>query len=142
MDTGQGKKTGQVAKIFGISQKTITRWVDEFSDYFSKDAQGAGRSQRSFHAEDFITLNTIKIERIDRNSDTEKIRALLVAGERHTTLPPEAITLEGDTAVMVYIELNTVKQSLKQAEAEIERLRKESQEKDERLLDMSKDIGK
>lgn len=97
-------KSGRASKIFGIDQKTIYKWTDDFAEFFSKDAQGIGRTQREYSPEDMIVMNTIMKLRAKR-VDVEEIRARLSSGERDTVLPPEATAMPGENAIMVYAQL-------------------------------------
>lgn len=113
-------KTGKVAKLFGIDPKTVTGWVEEFAEFFSDSAKAEeGSLQRDYLPEDLIVLNTVKNERAAR-TDVEAIRAKLRSGHRDTVLPPESAYIDKDNALAVYGQLKIL-------QAEVERLRAESQ---------------
>lgn len=126
-------KTGKVAKIFGVDPNTITDWTNRYGEFFSFDAQGRDRTQRDYHPEDLIVINTIKNLR-SRNTDWENIAARLAAGDREATLPPEAMSIQGDTAITIYAQLKSLEVQLTNANHEIERLRQELSEHDERVI--------
>ena len=52
-------KSGKLAKLFSVDIKTLYRWTDEYSEFFSSDAQGIGRTQREYGPQDMIVINTI-----------------------------------------------------------------------------------
>jgi DNA-binding transcriptional MerR regulator len=134
-------KTGKVAKLFGIDPKTVTGWVDEFAEFFSDAAKGEGSTQREYLPEDLIVLNTIKVERVKR-SETEQIRAVLASGHREVNLPPQATVIGGDAAITVYAQMKELEVKLDLAEAEIDRLRNDGKEKDEKIDRLNREIGK
>lgn len=109
-------KSGRASKIFGIDQKTIYKWTDDFAEFFSKDAQGIGRTQREYSPEDMIVMNTIMKLRAKR-VDVEEIRARLASGERDTVLPPEATAMPGENAIMVYAQLRQLETMVAERDA-------------------------
>jgi DNA-binding transcriptional MerR regulator len=138
-------KTGRAAKIFGVDPNTITDWTDRYHEYFTSDAQGHDRTQRDYHPEDLIVINTIKNLR-SRNTDWENIAARLAAGDREATLPPEAMSIQGETAITVYAQLKALEVQLTNANQEIERLRRERKDDQERyeanVAELNREIGK
>src|SRR4051812_23575399 len=115
-------KTGKAAKLFGVDPNTIMDWTSRFPGFFTAESKGEVHSQREYQPEDLITLNTIRVAR-KQNAPWEKIRADLEAGERETMLPPEAMTLEGESALTLYSELRTTQLELRNTKEENERLR-------------------
>ena len=76
-------KTGKVADMLGVDQKTILNWVDrsDFEKFFSADARGKGRTMgRSFDETEIVILNTIRVER-QKNTDWTDIARLLDDGD-------------------------------------------------------------
>jgi len=134
-------KTGKVAKLFGVDPNTIMDWTSRYDEFFTPESKGEVHSQREYQPEDLIVLNTIRIAR-KQNSPWEKIRADLEAGERETTLPPEAATLEGESALTLYTELRTIQLELRNLREENERLRNSMNDKDKALMERSEEIGK
>ncbi len=134
-------KTGKVAKLFGVDPNTVMDWTGRYSEFFTPEAKGEVHSQREYQPEDLIVLNTIRTAR-KQNAPWEKIRADLDAGERETTLPIEAATLEGDSALTLYSELRTTQLELRNAKEENERLRAALSEKDKALMEKAEEIGK
>jgi DNA-binding transcriptional MerR regulator len=97
-------KTGKVADMLGVDQKTILNWTDrpEFSDFFSPDAKGQGRSMgRDFSEVEIVVLNTIRTER-QKNTDWADIGRLLREGTRDTELPPSALTVDSPAPLVQY----------------------------------------
>jgi DNA-binding transcriptional MerR regulator len=111
-------KSGRASKIFGIDQKTIYKWTDDFAEFFSRDAQGIGRTQREYSPEDMIVMNTIMKLRAQR-VEVEEIRARLASGERDTVLPPEATAMPGENAIMVYAQLRQLETMVAERDAMI-----------------------
>jgi len=120
-------KTGELATRFKLDPKTVKAWTDEFGEFFSSDAQGIGRTQRFYHPEDQITLNTIRAARGERRT-TEEIRAMLAAGERNTALPAEFAVIKGDSAVTVMAQMRTSQLQIEAMQAELELLREENRQ--------------
>jgi len=55
----QGKKTTEIASIFGYSQRTIYRWFDRFLESNPNalhDAQGRGRKPTLIHAKHGVSV--------------------------------------------------------------------------------------
>ena len=127
-------KTGKVAKLFGIDNNTVVDWTNRFAEFFTREARGETRSQREYQPEDLIIINTIRAARKD-NTPWEQIRADLEIGERETTLPPEVMTMQGDSALVLYTQLRTTQLELRNAQEEIERLRSALAEKDSLMRD-------
>ncbi|MEZ4672535.1 MAG: MerR family transcriptional regulator [Anaerolineae bacterium] len=134
-------KTGTVAKRFDLDQKTIKMWTDTFPDHFSEGARGEGRTQRDYQMEDLWVLNTIKIERT-RNVPFEQIAAKLAAGDIDTNLPPEFTSIEGESAIAVYSELKGYQIQIESLTQEVDRLRADGKEKDEKIERLNREIGK
>ena len=137
----KGTKTGRIAKMFGIDPKTIYSWVDRYSDFFSSEARAEDSKYRSFTPDDMIILNTIRIERAG-GTDWDDLLVKLKSGYRDTNLPPEATTIEGDTAIVLYVEINTLRAKLENSENERERLREDSEKKDDKIAVLNREIGK
>jgi DNA-binding transcriptional MerR regulator len=127
-------KTGKVAKLFGIDNNTVVDWTNRFSEFFTLEALGETHSQREYQPEDLIIINTVRAARKD-NTSWEQIRADLEIGERETALPPEIMTMQGDSALVLYTQLRTAQLELRNAQEEIERLRSALAEKDSLMRD-------
>jgi len=125
-------KSGKAAKALGIDPKTVKAWTDEFAEFFSEDARGAGRTQRFYHPEDLIILNTIRVERSQR-VEPEKIHVMLRSGSRNSNFPAEYYTVEGDSAIVQFTQLAMLRTQLADREAEITRVRQEKDAEVERL---------
>lgn len=134
-------KTGTVAKRFDLDQKTIKMWTDMFPDYFSAGALGEGRTQRDYQMEDLPILNTIKIERA-RNVPFEQIGAKLAAGDIDSNLPPEFTSIEGDNAIAVYSQIKGYQIQIESLLQEVDRLRKDGREKEDKIERLNREIGK
>ena len=134
-------KTGTVAKRFDLDQKTIKIWTDMFPDYFTDGALGEGRTQRDYQMEDLSILNTIKIER-SRNIPFEQIGAKLAAGDIDSNLPPEFTSIEGDNAIQVYSQIKGFQIQIEGLLEEVDRLRKDGKEKEDKIERLNREIGK
>lgn len=134
-------KTGTVAKRFDLDQKTVKIWTDMFPDYFTDGALGEGRTQRDYQMEDLAILNTIKIERA-RNTPFEQIGAKLAAGDIDNNLPPEFASIEGDNAIAVYSQIKGFQIQIDNLLQEVDRLRKDGKEKDDKIERLNREIGK
>ncbi len=124
-------KTGKAAKIFGIDIKTVQRWTDDFAEFFSPEARGEGRTQRSYNPQDMIVLNTIMGLRAKR-AEAEEIRAKLASGDLDTTLPPEATSIPGESAIVVYTRVKQLELALTHYQEQVEQLRADAQSERER----------
>lgn len=134
-------KTGTVAKRFDLDQKTVKIWTDMFPDYFTPEGRGEGRTQRDYQMDDLLILNTIKNERA-KNVPFEQIAAKLAGGDIDTNLPPEFTSIEGDSAIAVYSQLKGYQIQLEGLLQEVDRLRKDGKEKDEKIERLNREIGK
>jgi len=134
-------KTGTVAKRFDLDQKTIKIWTDMFPGYFTPEGRGEGRTQRDFQMEDLIVLNTIKNDRA-RNIPFEQIAAKLAAGDLDTNLPPEFTSIEGENAIAVYSQIKGFQIQIEGLLQEVDRLRRDGKDKDEKIERLNREIGK
>lgn len=134
-------KTGTVAKRFDLDQKTVKMWTDMFPDYFTASALGEGRTQREYQMEDLAVLNTIKNER-SRNVPFEQIGAKLAAGDFDTNLPPEFTAIEGENAIAVYSQIKGFQIQIEGLLQEVERLRRDGKEKEDKIERLNREIGK
>ena len=97
-------KTGKVADMLGVDQKTILNWTDrpEFQTFFSADALGQGRSMgRDYTEAEVVILNTIRTER-QKNTSWNDIVRLLNDGVRDTELPPSALLVDSPAPLVQY----------------------------------------
>ena len=140
-----GIKTGKVAKIFGVASKTIVAWVDRFPELFSPEASAENSKYRSFMSNDMFLLNTIQKERANGTS-WDVIRLKLEADELNTDMPVESANIEGQTAIMLYVQISKLKAELENSEQERDRLVKEKRddrlEYQETIANLNRQIGK
>lgn len=97
-------KTGKVADMLGVDQKTVLNWTDrpEFQPLFSSEARGLGRSVgRDYNETEVIILNTIRTER-QKNTTWEEILRLINDGVRDTDLPPSALLVDSPAPLVQY----------------------------------------
>ena len=145
-------KTGEVSASLGLTPKTVLKWTEMFEEFFTDDARGIGKLQRSYTDQDRLVLNTIRVERA-RNADWEHIRARLASGDYEQQLPPQAATVTGESAIAVYAQLRLLEAQLESERREVERLRTEYSEretrhredihaKDKRIEELSREVGK
>ncbi len=134
-------KTGTVAKRFDVDQKTIKIWTDMFPDHFTDGALGEGRTQRDYQMEDLVILNTIKMER-SRNIPFEQISAKLAAGDIDANLPPEFTSIDGDNAIAIYSQIKGFQIQIEGLLEEVDRLRKDGKEKEDKIERLNREIGK
>ena len=134
-------KTGTVAKRFDLDQKTVKTWTDMFPGSFTPEGRGEGRTQRDYQMEDLLVLNTIKNDRA-RNISFEQIAAKLAAGDLDTNLPPEFTSIEGDSAIAVYSQIKGYQIQIEGLIQEVDRLRKDGKDKDEKIERLNREIGK
>jgi DNA-binding transcriptional MerR regulator len=123
-------KTGKVADMLGVDQKTILNWTDrpEFSEFFSPEAKGLGRSMgRDFTEAEIVVLNTIHTER-QKNTDWTDIGRLLGEGVRDTNLPPSALTVDSPAPLVQYGKLQQLQVQVDLLEKENSHLRDEMRE--------------
>lgn len=131
-------KTGELATRFKLDPKTVKAWTDEFEEFFTEDAKGTGRTQRFYHPEDQIVLNTIRVARVERRS-SEEIRAMLAAGERNTALPSDFAVIKGDNAVTFMTQMRTSQLQIEAMQVEIEKLREENRQlREEKSTEMER----
>jgi DNA-binding transcriptional MerR regulator len=140
-----GIKTGKVAKIFGVASKTIVAWVDRFPELFSPEANAENSKYRSFMSNDMFLLNTIQKERANGTS-WDVIGLKLEADELNTDMPVESANIEGQTAIMLYVQISKLKAELENSEQERDRLVKEKRddrlEYQETIANLNRQIGK
>src|SRR5262249_39327111 len=120
-------RTGKVADMLGVDQKTILNWTDrpEFEEFFSDDAKGLGRTMgRDYTEVEVVILNTIRTER-QKNTTWSDIARLLKTGTRDTELPPTALLVDSPAPLVQYGKMQQVQAQLEAALAEIEHLREE-----------------
>jgi DNA-binding transcriptional MerR regulator len=105
-------KTGDLAKLFGVSQTTITRWIDEFSDFMTDRAQKIGVSQRAYTEADILALATVAKLSVEDGLRFPQIKERMQAGERvehpgvanfgvdHRVVPAQAVENLVDASVL------------------------------------------
>jgi len=134
-------KTGQVAALFKKDPKTITKWVDTYTDYFSEEARKGTGGQRIFDASDLIVINTLKLF-TGRGYDEQEIHIRLQSGERETALPPDAQSIDGMKAVAVFTEMSQLKVENRAMREDLTREREESRNKDVEIARLNREVGK
>lgn len=120
-------KTGKVAQIFKVDQKTVMSWVDLFPDFFTDSAKGEhGRSQRDFTDSDVYVLNTIYKLRGEGIRDWEKIRERLKEGPLDMQLPLVTAAVDNETSLVVQIaEIASLRARIAEYEKDLQSLQKE-----------------
>lgn len=129
-------KTGKVADMLGVDQKTILNWSDrpELQKFFSPDALGQGRSiGRDYAEQEIIVLNTIRTER-RKNTAWRDIARLLEEGVRDTELPPSALLVDSPAPLVQYGKMQQLQARVESLEAQVEQLQEEK-----RFLQQQKD---
>jgi len=139
-------KTGDLAKLFGVSDTTIRSWVREFSDFFSK----SHTKQRTYTDEDVQVLATVA-KYSHAGYQLSHIRERLEAGERvenpgevsygvDTRLVPAAAMEQMIDATELRIELEQIKSErdrlvelLDKSEEQKESLRREVKDLQEEM---------
>ena len=138
-------KPGDIHNRLGIDPKTLLTWIDRFPEFFSDGAKGApGNLSRVYTEADLLVVNTILKLRAEKQ-EFEKIRAQLETGYRDKELPMSFYEVEGERAVTVFADLRQLEARYEDAQAEIERLRKEldsvrAADKQE-IIDLNKKIA-
>jgi DNA-binding transcriptional MerR regulator len=136
-------KTGKVADMLGVDQKTITNWVDrvDFEKFFSPEARGKGRSMgRLFDENEIVILNTIRLER-QKNTDWPDIARLLDNGVRDTNLPVSALLVDSPAPLVQYGKMQVLQARVEELEQELTRKDDMIAERDERIGDLREEIG-
>jgi len=143
-------KTGEIAKMMGVSPRTITNWTeqDELQPYFSDQARLTDGFQRECSSEDIMVINTIRLQKNRRNTWAD-VAVILSTGHRETELPitaalTKSISPADHVAQMMLIkaERDTALAQLQDAMFEIERARKETKEKDTTINELYKRLGR
>lgn len=145
-------KTGDVAKMLGLSPKTITNWADEeaFREFLSDGAKGDVESgtQRDFSMDDILVLNTIRVHKTRRNTWND-VADLLDTGYRETDLPPSAVLSQTISAadqltqlMAIKAERDTALAQLEDAFVEVDRLRKQDKERQKEIIELNRQIAR
>jgi DNA-binding transcriptional MerR regulator len=127
-------KTGKIADMLGVDQKTILNWTDrpEFLEFFSSEARGVGRSMgRDYTEVETVILNTIRTER-QKNTDWSDIARLLRDGVRDSELPPSALLVDSPAPLVQY-------GKMQQLQAQVDLLEKENSQLREELRQVRED---
>jgi len=152
-------KTGDLQSLLGVSDTTVRKWTQEFSDYLSDSAKAIGSRQRSFTEDDVVIMQTIASLSNDGHSYAE-IRLRLEAGERidelgmanagiSSRLVPEAsvrtiidsaeIRAERDRLVMV---VHDQQNRISELEAQLRNLHEQAaKERDELLRELKDEVA-
>jgi DNA-binding transcriptional MerR regulator len=127
-------RTGKVADMLGVDQKTILNWTDrpEFTQFFSEDARGLGRTMgRDYTEVEVVILNTIRTER-QKNTAWSDIARLLESGTRDTELPPNALLVDTTTPLAQYGKMQQMQLQIDNLTAELERVHEEMRQQEEK----------
>ncbi len=136
-------KTGKVADMLGVDQKTILNWTDrtDFEKFFSTDARGKGRTMgRSYSETEIVVLNTIRVER-QKNTDWQDIARLLDEGIRDGDLPVNALLVDSPAPLVQYGKLQVLQSRVDELETELSKKDDLIAEKDARIGDLREEIG-
>ena|ERR1041385_3488844 len=136
-------KTGKVADMLGVDQKTILNWADrtDFEKFFSLDARGKGRTMgRSFDESEIVILNTIRVER-QKNTDWLDIARLLEDGVRDTNLPVNALLVDSPAPIVQYGKMQVLQARVDELEEELARKDAIIADRDERIGNLREEIG-
>lgn len=120
-------KTSKVADMLGVDQKTVLNWTErqEFSEFFSDDAKGTGRSMGHDYSEaEIITLNTIRTER-QKNTGWDDIARMLRSGIRDTELPASALLVSSPAPIVQYGKMQQLQTQIEMLERENTQLRED-----------------
>ena len=136
------RKSGEVARAFGIDTKTVYAWTDNdhVAKFYSDEAKGES-GQRLYSVQDQIVMNTIWVLRNREGvKDWQTIAEILESGRRdHDNMPASFYTVDGASAVVAYSQAQLAMQERDQALAEVARLRDELKDERERSRQAMKD---
>lgn len=140
-------KTGDLARLFGVSDNTIRTWISTFDEFFSNQARAVNTKQRAYTEDDVIILATIAKLSAD-NYPHAVIKDKLKAGERVEN--PSEANFGVDTRMIPAAAMEQVIDSV-ELRVEIEQIRSERDrllielasrdEKIEQLQQENKDLG-
>ena len=122
-------KTGDLAKLFGVSDKTIRQWATEFSSFFSESKTKI----RTYTEEDIVILATIA-KYSHRGESYTTIRDRLESGERVDK--PSEVTYGADmrmvpaAAVEQMIDATEIRMQLERMTVERDKLLELLQDRD------------
>lgn len=135
-------KTGKVAQMLERDNRTITNWTDNelFKRFFTQESRGLGLSQRDYTEADVLVLNTIRLER-EHGTAWEDIAAMLDRGERHTELPPSALTVQSTAPIAQYGKMAVLQAKVEYLEAELKQKESQIMERDEMIGNLREEIG-
>lgn len=145
-------KTGEVAKMMGVSSTTIANWTDqpELTEFFSIPARASdpGSAQRDYSSDDILVLNTIRLVKT-RNNSWRDVAAILLTGHREDELPISATLTKSISPADQVVQLmritnerDSARAQLKDAQEEITRLRKELESERGKTPELYKEIGR
>lgn len=146
-------KTGDLVKLFGVSNKTIQNWVKEFENFLSDGAKKLDGRQSIFDSHDFIIMATIAELSQKEKLPYSVIQEKLVSGYRIEDVSAATVGYEdGRTvpaaAVEQIIDATSVRVELEQVKAERDKLldmlnQKEKREREliEKLDNMQNQIA-
>ena len=106
-------RLARAAKALGVNPRTITLWIErpELTPFFSPPARLRGL-QRELSDDDLLVANTIRAMRAgvaNWEANWAEIAERLASGERESTLPAEAATVDsGMTALAQHAQVSIV----------------------------------
>jgi DNA-binding transcriptional MerR regulator len=135
-------KTGKAAQMLERDTRTVTNWTDHelFKKFFTMEARGLGVSQRDYTEADILVLNTIRLER-EHGTSWEDIAAMLQRGERHTDLPPSALTVQSTAPIAQYGKMAVLQARVEYLEEEMRKRNVQIEEKEEVIGNLREEIG-
>lgn len=118
-------KTGEIASLLGVSDKTIRNWVERFENFLSAEAKRVGSRQSAFTEEDIVILATIK-ELSAEGLSYDAINERLVSGYRTENPGTASFAIDRRVvpaaAVEQIIDSTAIKIELEQVKSERDRL--------------------
>lgn len=144
-------KTGDLTRLFGVSNTTIKNWIDRFPAFFSENAHAKNQRQRNFTEEDVLLLATIAQLSQQEHLTYEQVEDRLKSGYRvdnpgvanygvDTRLIPAAAVEQLIDSSEIKIELERTKSELNRALELLTEERQRNTEKDKRIEELQDKI--
>jgi DNA-binding transcriptional MerR regulator len=136
-------KSGDLARLFGVSSEAIRQWTEVFAEFLSDDAQAKNMRQRLYNETDVLVLATVARYSADGLSRAH-IREKLAAGDRvehpgianygvDTRMVPAAAVKQLVDATELRIELEQIKAERDKLIEMLDSERTQSRERDIQL---------
>jgi len=153
-------KTGDLVRQFGVSSKTINRWVEEFEEYLSESARKVGTRQSVFNSDDFLVLATVHElsagglnfkgihDRLAEGYRVDDTRASTVGYEDGRTVPAAAVEQLVDAAEIraalerVTSERDKLLEMLETERDEHRRAREDLKELQTQVVQLQRELGR